>query len=61
MGLSALQNLRVMIEMIVDKGGDEVIAMIVVGMATQRERLPDQLTGRFKQVRMQLHFQEVVG
>ena len=37
--LGIAKNLRVMIEMIVDERCDEVVAMIVTGMATQRERL----------------------
>ena len=59
--LRALQNARVMIEMIVDEGRYEIVAMIVASMAPKGQRLAYRLTGSFKQMRMQLHFKKFVG
>ena len=48
-------------EMIFDKGGNEIIAMIIPRMTAQGERLMGALAGGFKLMRQQLIMQEFVA
>jgi hypothetical protein len=55
-GRSGLQLLRVVAQVVVDKGLDEVVAVVVACMAAQRERLAQLGAGGFQRFGQQLAF-----
>jgi hypothetical protein len=48
-------------QVVFDEALDEVVAVVVAGVAAQRQRLADRGAGGFEQVGMQLLGQEFVG
>ena len=48
-------------QMVFHEGADEVVAVVVTGVAAQGQRLGSRFTGLLQQVRVQLLGQELVG
>ena len=58
-GVSA-KPCRVMPQVIFHECGDKEVAVVILRMAAQRQRLPRRCAGSFEQVGMQLGFQKIV-
>src|SRR5438067_13238403 len=55
-----VQRIRVETQVVLDEAGDEEVAVVIAGMAAQRERLPGLATRRLEAVDMQLLVEELV-
>src|SRR5690606_27678291 len=51
---------RMMPQMIINKAGDEVVAMVVPRLPTQRQRMPRSGGGRFQSLGLELLSEEVI-
>src|SRR5258707_1300621 len=60
-GGSSFQSRGVPAQMVFHEGGDEVVAVVVAGLAAQGERNFSLLAGGLQQLRAQLLFQKRIG